>query len=53
MKKTLALALALILCLGLLPAALAEAKEPVTIVYAYNGNGIQNDTALVNEAMNE
>ena len=52
MKKLLAILLALTLALGMLPGALAEA-EAVKIVYAFNGNGMQTDTALVQEALNE
>ncbi len=52
MKKLLALLLACTFVLALLPVSLA-AKAPVKLVYAYAGNGMQTDTALVNEAMNE
>lgn len=53
MKKWIALFLVCILALGCLGAASAETKEPVKIVYAFSGNGMQNDTLLVEEAMNE
>lgn len=53
MKKWIALLLVCVLALGCFSVASAEAKEPVKIVYAFTGNGMQNDTLLVEEAMNE
>ena len=52
MKKLLVMLLMLTFVIGLLPTAMAE-DEAVKIVYAFNGNGMQTDTALVQEAMNE
>ena len=52
MKKLLVMLLMLTFVIGLLPTAMAE-EETVKIVYAFNGNGMQTDTALVQEAMNE
>lgn len=53
MKRIESLILALLMMLTLISVQAENEKDPVTIVYVFAGNGMQTDTALVNEALNE
>lgn len=53
MKKLVALVLTLAVLLSLGSFATAEDAEKINLVYYYAGNGMQRDTQLVNEKINE
>ena len=53
MKKLVTLALALVMVLSLGSVAMAENAEKINLVYYYCGNGVQRDTQLVNDRINE
>ena len=53
MKKLVALVLTLAVLLSLGSFAAAEDAEKINLVYYYAGNGMQRDTQLVNEKINE
>ena len=52
MKRTLALALAILLALGAASMTANAEADKVNLVYYYAGNGQQQDTQLVNDAVN-
>lgn len=53
MKKLVSLILALLLALSFASVASAEGGEKINLVYWYCGNGMQRDTQLVNDRINE
>ena len=53
MKKLVTLALALVMVLSLGSVAMAENAEKINLVYYYCGSGVQRDTQLVNDRINE
>ena len=53
MKKLVSLILALLLALSFASVAAAEGGEKINLVYWYCGNGMQRDTQLVNDRINE
>ena len=53
MKKLVSLVLALLLALSFASVASAEGGEKINLVYWYAGNGMQRDTLLVNDRINE
>ena len=53
MKKLVSLILALLLALSFASVAAAEGGEKINLVYWYAGNGMQRDTLLVNDRINE
>ena len=53
MKKLVTLALALVMVLSLGSVSMAENAEKINLVYYYCGSGVQRDTQLVNDRINE